>query len=180
MTDYLRRERVIDAGINAFEGVLRKEPLRWPLLTRAAQDVVMLYSPKYEWLIDKAKQCDLGHMHNVRSTEFNYTQIFRSPVSYTQIARARYGNPKRQALEYMLDMIEAALRSGQRHLNVGAHACPYSTLGSVPSFLGRWPREGDTVRLGILRDLTLREHPDRDSQEWIIELTVMAVPGRDV
>lgn len=163
--------------------VIESDPLRWPLLTLANAKPRVAYSTKIEWILPPKKivritECNLGHKHPVpaytTSTEFNYTQIFRSRVFHRK-------SDAKVKLEDLCDYIESSLRDGRRNFNPGPS--PHSTLGSIPSLLGRWPRKTDDVSLSILRPLVMMQHRNFDAEnpefyydyEWIFETSVIAV-----
>lgn len=136
---------------------------RWPLLARALEEHRPAYSTKIEWLVD-----EYGPEQTiVRRAKHNFTELFRAKTS-----------------EELLDKLEYMLRRGRRAFNAETYM-PFSTLGGVYEYIGRWPTDRDTVRLQILRDL--REQPitvdsygvplDTPRSEWICEVSLMVASG---
>jgi hypothetical protein len=173
-----------DVGLagGIMDSVIYADPERWPILTRARKTLAMAHSPKVEWLIDAPtyETCNLGHKHRTAqyTAEYNYTMIFRRPVSNASMARSRYGGPdeKRKQLEAMLDDIEWHFQNGVRKID-GGGVYPHRWMGGVRDLLGRWPRKDDKLMLMILRDLQWRTFADMDGGEWLIELTLKAIKG---
>jgi hypothetical protein len=148
----------------------------FPLLARALRDADSALSTRIEWVANGG-------------TFFNWTQIIRTPfgMSGTELTLRDYtatdwDDVEDEALALHLHSVEQTLRYGKRATDHGPSGEPLRKMGGVIEFLGREPRDEDTIRLRILRDLTLlpnRHMPDRDGveHEWLGEISLQVTPG---